>query len=376
MLEIERAEGSFLYDAAGRAHLDLIAGISVSVLGHRHPAVVAAVKEQADKYLHTLVYGEYVLSPQVRLAELLAGQLPAGLDSVYFVNSGSEATEGAMKLAKRFTGRAEIVACREAYHGSTQGAASLMEPKTFTRAFHPLLPGIRHIRFNREDDLETISEKTACVVLETVQAEVGVQLPSPTYLKELRRRCDETGALLVLDEIQAGYGRTGTLWAFSQFGIVPDILLLAKGMGGGMPIGAFVASRELMSSLSFDPPLGHITTFGGHPVCCAAALATLEVLVQTDLVGQVLQKEALFRSLLTHPGIVEVRSAGLLMAVEVGDFPVLRKVILACQQRGVVTDWFLFNDRSLRIAPPLTISDQEIRLACQVIQEAIDEVLA
>ena len=213
-------------------------------------------------------------------------------------------------------------------------------------------------------------------MLETVQAEVGVQLPSPTYLKELRRRCDETGALLVLDEIQAGYGRTGTLWAFSQFGIAPDILLLAKGMGGGMPIGAFVASRELMSSLSFDPPLGHITTFGGHPVCCAAALATLEVLVQTDLVGQVLQKEALFRSLLTHPGIVEVRSAGLLMAVEVGDFPVLRKVILACQQRGVVTDWFLFNDRSLRIAPPLTISDQEIRLACQVIQEAIDEVLA
>lgn len=376
MLEIERAEGSFLYDATGRAYLDLIAGISVSVLGHRHPAVVAAVKEQADKYLHTLVYGEYVLSPQVRLAELLAKQLPAGLDSVYFVNSGSEATEGAMKLAKRFTGRAEIVACREAYHGSTQGAASLMEPKTFTRAFHPLLPGIRHIRFNREEDLESITGKTACVVLETVQAEVGVQLPSPTYLKELRRRCDETGALLVLDEIQAGYGRTGTLWAFSQFGIGPDILLLAKGMGGGMPIGAFVASRELMSSLSFDPPLGHITTFGGHPVCCAAALATLEVLVQTDLLGQVRQKAALFRSLLTHPGIVEVRSAGLLMAVEVGDFPVLRKVILACQQRGLITDWFLFNDRSLRIAPPLTISEGEIRLACQVIQEALDEVLA
>lgn len=376
MLEIERAEGSYLYDASGRAYLDLIAGISVSVLGHRHPAVVAAVKAQADKYLHTLVYGEYVLSPQVRLAELLARHLPAGLGSVYFVNSGSEATEGAMKLAKRFTGRAEIVACREAYHGSTQGAASLMEPKTFTRAFHPLLPGIRHICFNKEEDLEVISEKTACVVLETVQAEVGVQPPSATYLKALRRRCDETGALLVLDEIQAGYGRTGTLWAFTQFGIVPDILLLAKGMGGGMPIGAFVASRELMSSLSFDPPLGHITTFGGHPVCCAAALATLEVLVQTDLLGQVRQKEALFRSLLVHPGIVEVRSAGLLMAVEVGDFPVLQQVIRACQHRGVITDWFLFNDRSLRIAPPLTISEGEIRLACQVIQEALDEVLA
>ncbi len=374
MLEIERAEGSFLFDRSGKKYLDLIAGISVSVLGHRHPAVVEAVKTQADHYLHTLVYGEYVLSPQVQLAELLARHLPSPLDSVYFVNSGSEATEGAMKLAKRFTGRAEIIACREAYHGSTQGAASLMSPKFFTQAFHPLLPGIRHIDFNSENDLEKISCRTACVILETVQAEAGVRLPQNDFLKKLRQRCTDVGALLVLDEIQAGYGRTGTLWAFEQYGIVPDILLLAKGMGGGMPIGAFVASKEVMDSLSVDPPLGHITTFGGHPVCCAAALATLKFLTESDLIKKVKEKEALFRQLLNHPAIREVRSAGLLMAVEVGEFEILRKVILECLESGVVTDWFLFNDRSLRIAPPLTISEEEIRQACEVVNGAVEKV--
>ncbi len=374
MLEIERAEGSFLFDRSGKKYLDLIAGISVSVLGHRHPAVVEAVKTQADHYLHTLVYGEYVLSPQVQLAELLARHLPSPLDSVYFVNSGSEATEGAMKLAKRFTGRAEIIACREAYHGSTQGAASLMSPKFFTQAFHPLLPGIRHIDFNSENDLEKISCQTACVILETVQAEAGVRLPQNDFLKKLRQRCTDVGALLVLDEIQAGYGRTGTLWAFEQYGIVPDILLLAKGMGGGMPIGAFVASKEVMDSLSVDPPLGHITTFGGHPVCCAAALATLKFLTESDLIKKVKEKEALFRQLLNHPAIREVRSAGLLMAVEVGEFEILRKVILECLENGVVTDWFLFNDRSLRIAPPLTISEEEIRQACEVVNGAVEKI--
>lgn len=373
LLEIERAEGSFLYDTSGKPYLDLIAGISVSVLGHRHPVVVDAVKEQADKYLHTLVYGEYILSPQVQLAKMLADHLPPSLDSVYFVNSGSEATEGAMKLAKRYTRRAEIIACREAYHGSTQGAASLMSPKFFTRAFHPLLPGIRHIDFNCESDLEKITAKTACVILETVQAEAGVHLPKGDFLKKLRHRCTEVGALLVLDEIQVGYGRTGSLWAFEQYGIVPDVLLLAKGMGGGMPIGAFVASGEVMQALSFDPPLGHITTFGGHPVCCAAALVTLKYLTGSDLIQKVPEKEALFRQLLVHPAIREVRSAGLLIAVEIGDFSALRKVILECLANGVVTDWFLFNDRSLRIAPPLTISEEEIRQACSVIQDAVQK---
>jgi acetylornithine/succinyldiaminopimelate/putrescine aminotransferase len=376
MLEIEQAEGSFLFDRSGKKYLDLIAGISVSVLGHRHPAVVKAVKTQADRYLHTLVYGEYVLSPQVQLAELLARHLPSPLDSVYFVNSGSEATEGAMKLAKRFTGRAEIIACREAYHGSTQGAASLMWPKFFTQAFHPLLPGIRHIDFNCEMDLDKITTRTACVILETVQAEAGVRLPEKDFLKKLRQRCTDVGALLVLDEIQAGYGRTGTLWAFEQYGIVPDVLLLAKGMGGGMPIGAFVASKAVMASLSFEPPLGHITTFGGHPVCCAAALATLKFLTESDLIKQVKKKEALFRQLLTHPAIRQVRSAGLLMAVEIGEFEILRKVILECLENGVVTDWFLFNDRSLRIAPPLTISEEEIRRACEVVKGAVEKVIS
>jgi acetylornithine/succinyldiaminopimelate/putrescine aminotransferase len=380
LLEIERAEGCWLYGHSGKAWLDLIGGISVSALGHRHPKVVDAVKSQLDQYMHTQVYGEYILAPQVKLAELLAKSLnttslPEGakaLDTVYFTNSGSEATEGAMKLAKRYTDRPEIIACRNAYHGSTQGAASLMEPTTFTQAFHPLLPGIRHINFNKEEDLEKISPKTACVIVETVQAESGVHPPENGYLKKLRQRCDKTGTLLVLDEIQAGYGRTGTLWAFQQYGIVPDILLLAKAMGGGMPIGAFVASTEIMQSLSFEPPLGHITTFGGNPVCCAAALATLQVLLQEDYISKVKEKEKLFRQLLVHPAIREVRSAGLLMAVEVADFPTLRKVQLKCLDEGVVTDWFLFNDRSLRIAPPLTISEEDIELACRTILRSLD----
>ena len=371
LLEIERAEGSFLFDTAGRRYLDLIAGISVSVLGHRHPDVVAAIKSQADRYLHTLVYGEYVLSPQVELASLLAANLPPQLNCVYFTNSGSEATEGAMKLAKRFTGRPEIVACREAYHGSTQGAASLMSPSFFTQGYHPLLPGIRHINFNSEADLEKIVPQTACVIVEPVQAEAGVRLPQEGYLKKLRERCTEMGTLLVFDEIQAGYGRTGTLWAFEQHGIVPDLLLLAKGMGGGMPIGAFIASGEVMRVLGHEPPLGHITTFGGHPVSCAAALATLRFLTKNKLWENVREKEALFRQLLVHPAIQEVRSAGLLMAVEVGEFSLLRKIIGECVANGVVTDWFLFNDRSLRIAPPLTISEGEIRMACEVVVAAI-----
>jgi len=372
LLEIDRAEGMYLYDPQGKAYLDLIAGISVSNLGHRHPRVIAAIQQQLDRYLHTLVYGEYVLDPQVQLAKLLTDQLPDPLESVYFVNSGAEATEGAMKLAKRYTNRAEIIACKRAYHGSTQGAASLMWPKDFTQAYHPLLPGIRHIEFNCERCLEKITTDTAAVIVETVQAEWGVRKPEGDYLQKLRARCTEVGALLILDEIQVGFGRTGTLFAFEQYGIVPDVLLLAKGMGGGMPIGAFVASREVMQVLSHDPILGHITTFGGHPVCCAAALANLQTLLDTPYIMEVKKKEARFHELLQHPKIVEVRSAGLLMAVDLGAFDTVMHSIKYCLERGLISDWFLFNTESVRIAPPLIISEEEIRWACGVILESLN----
>ncbi|MEM9921052.1 MAG: aspartate aminotransferase family protein [Bacteroidota bacterium] len=374
LLEVERSEGIYLYDSEGKAYLDLIAGIGVSCLGHRHPAVTEAVKAQCDRFLHTMVYGEYVLSPQVQLASLMAEQLPDSLNSIYFVNSGSEATEGAMKLAKRYTGRSEFISCYKAYHGSTQGSASLMSDPFFTQAYRPLLPGIQHIDFNCEFCLRRITEKTAAVIVETVQAEWGVRRPQNDYLKKLRARCDETGALLILDEIQAGYGRTGTLFAFEQYGIEPDILLLAKGMGGGMPIGAFVANQERMKVLSFEPLLGHITTFGGHPVCCAAALATLKTLLSEKLIEQVFEKSKLFLELLKHPAIVAVREAGLLLAVELKDFDFVQAVIQHCLSQGLITDWFLFNDRSLRIAPPLVITEAEIRKACAIILEGIDKV--
>ncbi len=374
MLDIERAEGMYIYDRSGKAYLDLIAGIGVSSLGHRHPAVVEAAKAQLDRYLHTLVYGEFILEPQVQLATLLTGQLPDPLDSVYFVNSGAEAVEGAMKLAKRFTGRPGIIACRKAYHGSTQGAASLMWPKDFTKPFHPLLPGIRHIEFNDASNLDRITHETAAVIMETVQGEWGVRPPADDYLKKVRRRCDETGALLIFDEIQAGYGRTGHLFAFQKYGVVPDILLLAKGMGGGMPIGAFVASRDIMQSLSHDPVLGHITTFGGHPVCCAAALATLQTLLHSDLIASVPEREARFRKQLQHPAIQEIRSAGLWLAIELSSFEQVQKVIRYCLRQGLITDWFLFNDRSLRIAPPLIITEPEIDQACAILIDGLDRL--
>ena len=372
-LEIAGGEGCYLIDTTGKRYLDLIAGIGVSALGHNHPATVAAVREQAGRYLHTLVYGEFVLAPQVELATLLTDHLPDGLDSVYFTNSGAEATEGAMKLAKRVTGRGEFLAATRAYHGSTQGAASLMYPRTFTEAFDPLLPGIAHLDFNCDRCLDRITERTAAVILETVQAEWGIRPPRPAWLRAVRQRCDATGTLLILDEIQAGCGRTGTLFAFEQFGVVPDILLLAKGFGGGMPLGAFVAGKSLMDQFTHDPVLGHITTFGGHPVSCAAGLASLRLLTeeQPELITAVREKEALFRSLLVHPEIREVRSAGLWMAVELRDFDQVRAVIAGCLARGLITDWFLFNERSLRIAPPLIITEAEIRWACLIILEAL-----
>jgi acetylornithine/succinyldiaminopimelate/putrescine aminotransferase len=381
MLEIERAEGMYLYDTDGKSYMDLIAGIGPSVLGHRHPSVLEAIQGQLDKYLHTLVYGEFVLSPQVQFATLLSQNLPDTLDSVYFTNSGTEATEGAMKLAKRYTGRTEIISMFNAYHGSTQGAMSLNSDTYFTQAFRPLLPDIRHISFNNVADLNKITDKTAAVIVETVQGEAGI-VPSTVakdsfgegYLKALSQRCNETGTLLILDEIQAGMGRTGTLWAFQQYNIVPDILLLAKGLGGGMPIGAFIAPKNMMWTLTDDPILGHITTFGGHPVSCAAGYATLKVLTETDLIAQANAKGKLFKNLLIHPKIREVRQKGLWLAVELDNFDFLQKVIQNCLKNGLLTDWFLFNNRSLRIAPPLIITEDDIRWACHIILKALDKI--
>jgi acetylornithine/succinyldiaminopimelate/putrescine aminotransferase len=372
-LEIDSAEGMYLQTVDKQQVMDLIAGISVSVLGHRPPSVQKAVEAQLGKYWHTLVYGEFVLAPQVQLATLLADNLPPTLNSVYFTNSGTEATEGAMKLAKRATGRSEIIAMKNAYHGSTQGAMSLNSDDYFTQAYRPLLPDIQHITFNSFIDLQKITDKTAAVIVETVQAESGIYTPNKGYLFALKKRCNEVGALLILDEIQAGMGRTGTLWAFEQYGITPDVLLLAKGLGGGMPIGAFIADRSLMQTLTNEPVLGHITTFGGHPVSCAAALATLETLLKSDLMSEVKAKETLFKRLLVHPKIKEVRSAGLWLAVELESFDILIQVIHECLRNGLLTDWFLFNNRSLRIAPPLIITESQIEWACKVILAAIEK---
>jgi acetylornithine/succinyldiaminopimelate/putrescine aminotransferase len=374
-LEIVRSEGVYLYDADDKKYLDVIAGISVSVLGHRHPAVVNAIKNQVDLYMHTLVYGEFVLSPQIKLVSLLTSLLPENLSSVYLVNSGSEATEGAMKLAKKYTGRSEIISAKFAYHGSTQGAASLMFPTTFTEAFFPLLPHINHIDFNCLSCLDRITNKTAAVILETVQAEFGVRLPHGNFLKQVADRCKSTGTLLILDEIQTGMGRTGSLFAFSQYGVIPDILLLAKGLGGGMPIGAFISSKEIMSGLSENPVLGHITTFGGHPVSSAAAFATLQFLTDSDLISLVQAKSDRFISNLKHPFIKEIRHAGLLMALDLDNADLVRKVIHLAIGKGLITDWFLFNDRSLRIAPPLTITFEEIDEACSILMECLNEVV-
>ena len=372
-LEIASAEGMYLQTVDKQKVMDLIAGISVSVLGHRPPSVQKAVEAQLNKYWHTLVYGEFILAPQVQLATLLADNLPATLNSVYFTNSGTEATEGAMKLAKRATGRSEIIAMKNAYHGSTQGAMSLNSDDYFTQAYRPLLPDIQWLTFNNFIDLKKITTKTAAVIVETVQAESSICQPAEGYLFALKKRCEEVGALLILDEIQAGMGRTGTLWAFEQYGMTPDVLLLAKGLGGGMPIGAFIADRALMQCLTNEPVLGHITTFGGHPVSCAAALATLKALIDSDLMLQVKTKEALFKRLLVHSKIKEVRSAGLWLAVELESFDVLIQVINECLQNGLLTDWFLFNNRSLRIAPPLIITEAEIEWACGVILKAIEK---
>jgi acetylornithine/succinyldiaminopimelate/putrescine aminotransferase len=374
LLEIERAEGVYMYTPEGRPILDLISGIGVSNVGHRHPRVLQAIQEQLDKYLHLMVYGELVQAPPARLAHALAATLPAPLDTVYFTNSGTEAIEGALKLAKRHTGRTGLVSALHSYHGSTHGALSITGSEGFKNSYRPLLPDVTHLRYNELADLALITENTAAVILETVQGEAGVRPPLPGYLPAVRRRCTEVGALLILDEIQCGFGRTGTQWAFEQFGVVPDILVCAKGMGGGMPIGAFISSPEIMVGFQTNPILGHCTTFGGHPVSCAASLATLQVIQEENLLAGVAAKAERLRAQLVHPAIREVRNCGLLMAVEFESFEVLKPIIdRALAEQGILTDWFLFCDNSLRIAPPLTITEAEIDAAVAGLLRAMSE---
>ncbi|MBE5033986.1 aspartate aminotransferase family protein [Gallalistipes aquisgranensis] len=375
MIEVARAEGVFLYGPDGRRWYDLISGVSVSNVGHSNPDVVRAVQRQAADYMHIMVYGEIVESPQVRYAARIASLLPDPLSSVYFVNSGSEAIEGALKLAKRCTGRREIVAFRNAYHGSTHGALSVMGGEEFKNSFRPLVPGVRHIRFGEAEDLSQITRRTACVLIEPVQGEGGVRIPPEGYLQALRARCTEVGALLVFDEIQTGLGRTGALFALQKYGVVPDILCVAKAFGGGMPLGAFISSAEIMDALKTNPVLGHITTFGGHPVCCAAGLASLEYLLSHGVVEQVEAKGALYEELVgRHPLVREIRRSGLIMAVELGD-PVLReRVTRGLKEAGIMTDWFLFCDTAFRIAPPLVITEEQVRDSSRIVLEVLDKV--
>jgi acetylornithine/succinyldiaminopimelate/putrescine aminotransferase len=382
-LEIDHAEGVYMFDTDGKRYLDLISGIGVSSVGHRHPHVLKAIHDQLDKHMHLLVYGEYVQGSQVKLAKALSDtlQLECGnpsvygfIDNVYFTNSGTEAVEGAMKLAKRFTGRSEFISCFNAYHGATQGALSLSGEESFKRSFRPLLPGVNNIRHGSIEDIEKITEKTAAVIIEIVGGESGIRLASIEYFQALRQKCNQTGTLFILDEVQTGFGRTGSFWAFEQYDIYPDILLSAKGMGGGMPIGAFMASQKVMQVLKTNPILGHITTFGGHPVSCASALAALEVTLQEDLATKAVAKGELLKSLLKHPRIKEVRGKGLMLAAELESFDVLKQTIDFCIEAGVVTDWFLFCDNSMRIAPPLTITEEQIRESCTTILAALDKI--
>jgi len=373
-LEIDHAEGIYLYDMNGKAYIDLVSGFAVSNIGHRNPSVIQAIKDQLDKYLHLTVYGEYVQTPMVQFAEKLASVLPANLNNVYFVNSGAEATEGALKLAKRYTGRSKILSFHNSYHGSTHGALSVMGNEHYKQAYRPLLPGIGFLNFNQETELELIDEETACVILETVQGEAGIRVATESYMQKLRKRCSEVGALLILDEIQAAFGRTGKLFAFEHYDIVPDILLLAKALGGGMPIGAFIASKEVMGVLAENPILGHITTFGGHPVSCAAGLASLKVLLEEKLIDSVDEKEALFRSLLVHPHIKEVRGKGLMLCIQLDTFDQVEKVSNFCSDKGVIIDWFLHCENAMRIAPPLIITEEEIEKVCKIIIEALDNL--
>jgi len=373
-LEIDRAQGLYMYAADDKEYMDLISGISVSNIGHCHPAIVDAIRQQSEKYLHLMVYGEFVQSPQVQLAQLLTTNLPATLDNVYLVNSGSEAIEGALKLAKRYTGRHEIIAFKNAYHGSSHGSLSVTGNEALKNAFRPLLPGIRFLEYNDPEQLYEISDKTACVLVETIQGEAGAVVPDVRFMKELRRQCDRNGALLIMDEIQAGCGRSGSLWAFDQMEIVPDILTLAKGLGGGMPLGAFISSREIMHVLTHDPVLGHINTFGGNALCAAAALANMKVITDNKLWKNARAMEKVFRRNLHHPAIKNIRGRGLLLALEFDDFEQNKLLIDKLIEKGLLTDWFLFAPQCLRIAPPLIITEKEVEKACRVITETLHEI--
>jgi len=375
-LEIDHAAGIYLFDKNGKSYVDLVSGFAVSNIGHRHPKVIAAIKAQLDKYLHLTVYGEFVQTPMVLFAQKLVAVLPDSLNNVYFVNSGTEATEGALKLAKKYTGRSGIVSFYNSYHGSTHGALSVMGNEHYKQDYRPLLPDVHFINFNEEADLALITEDTACVILETIQGEAGVRVPTENYMLALRKRCNDVGALLILDEIQAAFGRTGTLFAFENYGIVPDILLLAKALGGGMPMGAFIANKEVMGVLKENPILGHITTFGGHPVCCSAGMASLEVILEENLVQDVNKKGELFRKLLVHPKIREIRGKGLMLSIQLDSFEQVAKVSQLCQERGVVIDWFLHCETAMRIAPPLIIKEEEIHQVCAVILESLDLISA
>ena len=375
-MEVSHAIGSYIYDTNNKKYLDFVAGVSACTLGHQPPRVNQAIKDQLDKYSHVMVYGEYSQSPAVAYCKLMASLLPAPLDKTYLVNSGTEAIEGALKLARRVTGRSQWISCYNAYHGNTMGSMSVMGFEERKQAFRPLIPDVDFITFNNEADLEKITTKTAGVLLETIQGGAGFIEPQNDYLKKVRARCTEVGALLILDEIQPGFGRTGKLFGFQNYDIVPDIIAMGKGMGGGMPVGAFTASSAMMDLLTDNPKLGHITTFGGHPVIAAACLATLKELTETNLMQEALEKEKLFRSLLVHPLIQEVRGKGLMLAAMTAEAAITNEVILKCQNKGLILFWLLFEGCAIRITPPLTISNEEIREGCAILLEVMDEVMA
>lgn len=374
-LEITHAQGIYLYDTQGKSYVDLVSGVSVSNVGHKNPKIIEAINNQLQKYMHLMVYGEYVLSPQVLYAQLLTKNLPEKLNSVYYVNSGSEAIEGAMKLAKRFTGKQNIIACKNAYHGSTHGAMSLMSDETFSQAFRPLVPGVSFIEFNNIESLNIIDTNTACVIIEAVQGEAGIIAAEKSFMKALRKKCTDTNTLLIIDEIQTGFGRTGKLFAFEHYNISPDILVIAKSMGGGMPVGAFVADKNIMSAFTNNPILGHITTFGGHPVSLAAAMASLEIILNENLINDVQRKGNIFLENLKHPRIKSIRGLGLFYAVEIDNIQDnIEKFMRTGFEQGFTTDWFLFDNTRFRIAPPLNITDEEIVYVCELIKNALDKL--
>ena len=374
-LEISHARGSYVYDTNHKKYLDFIAGVSANTLGHNHPKVSEAIKNQVDKYTHVMVYGEFIQQPQVDLCKALANTIPTKNCAVYLTNSGTEATEGALKLAKRFTGKSEIIAAKNSYHGNTQGAMSVCGAEEQNRAFRPLVPGVKFIEFNHQIDLDKITTKTAAVILETIQGGAGFIEPTKNYLQKVKAKCDAVGALLILDEIQTGIGRTGTFWGFENYNVVPDIVVTGKGLGGGMPIGAFISSQEIMNCLKDNPKLGHITTFGGHPVIAAAGLATITELNTTNLIKETLRKEALIRAHLNHPHIKEIRGKGLMLAAIVETSDIASQIILKCLEKGLLLFWLLFEGKAIRITPPLTISDAELLKGCQIFLEVIDEVV-